>query len=447
MSDTNDHQGRINFAGIDDQTRNLLREMQADVMATLPGVLKNFYTEIASIPEVARFFPTPAIIMHATERQLQHWRTILSGRFDSEYVASVNKIGETHHRLGLEPRWYIAGYSKIVTGLVSEIERANSGWRGKTANERADMLNAIIKAAMLDMDLAISVYLDAGRREKREALDHISLSFEQTVGSTVETISSVASDLQHHSENLQSTANSTSSLAAAVAAASEESSTNLQTVASASEEMGSSVTEITRRVQQSQSISAEAVHQAETANSQIARLSQAASQIGEVVKIITAIAEQTNLLALNATIEAARAGQAGRGFAVVAQEVKALAAQTAKATDQISVQVAGMQTATSETVKVIADVSKTISTISEITTEISTSLSQQDVATGEITQSVSHAAQGATEVAQNIVQLNQGAERTGSASTEVLRCAQLLAGANEKLRANVNDFVGGLRRA
>ena len=173
----------------------------------------------------------------------------------------------------------------------------------------------------------------------------------------------------------------------------------------------------------------------------------AASRIGDVVKLITSIAEQTNLLALNATIEAARAGEAGKGFAVVAQEVKALAAQTAKATDEIGSQISGMQRATEESVAAIKEISSTISRISEISSTIAAAVEEQGAATGEISRNVGEAAKGTTQVATNITDVNRGAGETGSASAQVLSSAQSLANESNRLKAEVQKFLGTVRAA
>jgi methyl-accepting chemotaxis protein len=166
-----------------------------------------------------------------------------------------------------------------------------------------------------------------------------------------------------------------------------------------------------------------------------------------VVKLITAIAEQTNLLALNATIEAARAGEAGRGFAVVAQEVKALAAQTAKATDEISSQIAGMQSATGESVAAIKEIGTTINRISEIASTIAAAVEEQGAATQEIARNVQQAASGTTQVAANIGDVNKGAAETGSASSQVLSSAQALSSEGNRLKLEVDNFLNSVRAA
>jgi len=207
------------------------------------------------------------------------------------------------------------------------------------------------------------------------------------------------------------------------------------------------VNEISRQVQESAKISGEAVKQARDTDARINALSQAAGRIGDVVKLITAIAEQTNLLALNATIEAARAGEAGRGFAVVASEVKQLASQTAKATDEISTQIAGMQTATQESVAAIKEIGGTIARISEIASTIAAAVEEQGAATQEIARNVGEAAKGTAQVASNITDVNRGAGETGSASSQVLSSAQSLSSESNHLKAEVDKFLSTVRAA
>ena len=232
-----------------------------------------------------------------------------------------------------------------------------------------------------------------------------------------------------------------------VDASSEAASTNVGSVAAATEEMTGSVNEIARQVQESSKIAAEAVEQTGKTDARIAELSVAASRIGDVVKLITAIAEQTNLLALNATIEAARAGEAGRGFAVVASEVKQLATQTAKATDEIGAQISSMQAATQESVTAIKEISGTIGRMSDIATLIAAAVEEQGAATQEISRNVAQAAHGTAQVATNITDVSRGANDTGMASSRVLSSAQALSRESGRLKSEVEKFVRTVRAA
>jgi methyl-accepting chemotaxis protein len=449
MTTDNTIRARLAFMRLDDAKRATLRELRPIIGKVLPGVLDEFYAHITKYAEVARLFHNTQVIRHAKEMQLKHWDVILAADFDDTYVASVTRIGETHNRLGLEPRWYIGGYSMIVGGIARAIEReVSSGWLGRGGSEKkAEMLSAAIAAAMLDMDFAISVYLDAGTREKRDTLDRLATSFEETVGKIVDKVSSTADHLQGAARTLTKTAETTQKLSGSVAAASQEASANVQSAASATEEMTLSVNEIARQVQESSNIAGEAVKQAEKTDARIAMLLQAANRIGDVVKLITAIAEQTNLLALNATIEAARAGEAGKGFAVVAQEVKALAAQTAKATDEIGSQIAGMQTATQDSVAAIKEIGGTIGRIAEIASTIATAVEEQGGAIQEISRNVQEASKGTARVATNITDVNRGASDTGSASSQVLSSAQSLSGESNHLKLEVEKFLATVRAA
>jgi methyl-accepting chemotaxis protein len=283
--------------------------------------------------------------------------------------------------------------------------------------------------------------------QRKADMHKLADDFQAAVGQIIETVSSASTELEAAAGTLTKTAEVTQELSGTVAAASEQASANVQSVASATEEMTSSVTEISRQVQESSRIAVEAVKQAQQTDARINELSKAAGRIGDVVKLITAIAEQTNLLALNATIEAARAGEAGRGFAVVASEVKQLASQTAKATDEIGTQIAGMQTATQDSVAAIKEIGGTIGRISEIASTIAAAVEEQGAATQEIARNVGEAAKGTQQVASNITDVNRGAGETGSASAQVLSSAQSLSSESSHLKAEVDKFLMTVRAA
>jgi methyl-accepting chemotaxis protein len=283
--------------------------------------------------------------------------------------------------------------------------------------------------------------------ERRAAMEQIAGDFERSVTGIVRSVSTAAAGMQTTAQSMTTTASDASARAATVSSASQLSSDNVGTVASAAEELSSSVAEISRQVARSSEIASKAVSDAERTNATVGALSTGAEKIGEVVKLIHSIAEQTNLLALNATIEAARAGDSGRGFAVVASEVKALANQTAKATEEISSQVAAMQASTSEAVASIGGITETISQMSEITLSISTAVEQQGGATREIAKNIQSVAAGSNEISSHIGGVTTAAAATGKAASEVLANARELDTQSGMLRSAVDEFLVKVRAA
>ena len=283
--------------------------------------------------------------------------------------------------------------------------------------------------------------------EKRRAMNQLADQFETTVRTVVTQVSSAATQMQGNSRALSSMAQESRTQATSVAASTEQTSANVQTVAASSEEMASSISEITRQVNESARMSQRAAEHAQTTNATIQVLAEQAKSIGDVVHLITSIASQTNLLALNATIEAARAGEAGKGFAVVAGEVKNLATQTAKATEDISARITAMQQATGGAVGAITEITHTIAEINQIATAIAAAIEEQDAATREIARNVQQAAQGTQDIATNIVGVQHSAEGTGQAAAEVLEAAQELYRDSEKLSGEVERFIQKVRTA
>ena len=280
--------------------------------------------------------------------------------------------------------------------------------------------------------------------QRRAEMQALAGAFEGTVASVVRSVSSSSVELEAAAGALSTTAGRTRDLSGRVFSASMQASENVQSVSQSTEQLIASVGEISKQVQESARIALEAVAQAEQTDRRIAELTQAAGRIGDVVKLITDIAEQTNLLALNATIEAARAGDAGRGFAVVAQEVKALASQTAKATQEIGVQIAGVHTATRDSVATIKEIGATIGRISEIAAVITAAVDEQAATTEHIAENVHAAAGGASHVAANIGEVNDSATAISTASSQLLSSAQTLSQDGNRLAAEMEKFLAAV---
>jgi methyl-accepting chemotaxis protein len=290
---------------------------------------------------------------------------------------------------------------------------------------------------------------DAARAadERKADLGRFVSQFQSAVGGVIDNLMSSSRQFEQVAGGLTETARSTASLSGQSADASEQASQHVRSAATASDELATSITEISRRVHESNAIATDAVRQASATNQRMSDLTEAGGRIGDVVKLITSIAEQTNLLALNATIEAARAGDAGRGFAVVAQEVKALAGQTAKATEEISNHIANMQLATRESVDAIKAISLTIERISEISTAISAAVEEQGAATQNIAASTQAAAKWTSEVAMNIGHVAKDASETGEASDEMLKSARTLSSESMHLKSEVERFLDNMKAA
>lgn len=355
-------------------------------------------------------------------------------------VFSVMSIARPVRRIG-EVLLQLAGGNKAVE-IPYTVRGDEVGDNARAAQTFKENLIRIeqMEAEQKDQEAAAAA-------QRKEEMSRLANAFETAVGGIIDSVSTASQQLEAAAGTLSGTAEQTQQLSGMVAAASEEASTNVGAVASAAEEMSTSVVEIGRQVHDSSRIAGDAVKQAERTDARINELLKAAGRIGDVVKLITAIAEQTNLLALNATIEAARAGESGRGFAVVASEVKALAAQTARATEEISAQIAGMQSATEDSVGAIKEIGATIARISDISTTISATIEQQGAATAEIARNVSEAAKGTVEVADKIAQVSQGASATGAASGQVLASARSLSSESSLLKTEVEKFLNTVRAA
>lgn len=286
-------------------------------------------------------------------------------------------------------------------------------------------------------------------KKRNEDFGDMANKFEDYLKDIVTSVSSSVTELNEVSNVVSEMSDTAKERAITVAAGAEQTSNNMQGIASSTEELTCSVKEINRQVVQASEITGQAVEKSELMRNQISGLAEASNEISNVMKLITEIAEQTNLLALNATIEAARAGEAGKGFAVVAQEVKALANQTAKATEDTEAQIANIQSATTNAVDIVDSIRATINNISEISNTIAGAIEEQGVATQEIANNVNHAASGTQEVSTNIVDVRDATDETQKASMKISETSKQLMDQEQSLqglRKEMGDFLLQIRK-
>ena len=353
-------------------------------------------------------------------------------------------VGSIHRRV-IDP---LAGLTRVISAFAE-------GSRDFTVPSagRSDEIGLMAKAMEILRDKAREADSRAveaaaaslAREHHRQKIEAVTTAFVGSIDAVVGGVSSAVDGLRSATGTLSQSTTTTTEQSAVVASAAEEASTNVQTVAAAAEELSHSIQEISRRVSETATTTDGAVREAEATNATVRGLAEAASRIGDVVNMITDIASQTNLLALNATIEAARAGEAGKGFAVVAGEVKHLANQTARATEDIQAQVSAIQAETGRAVTAIGGIAATIATVNQFTMGIASAVEEQGAATQEIARNVQQAAAGTSEVSQSIGQVLEAARQTGAAADLLSGLADQLSGQSERLRRDVGGFVAEVK--
>ncbi len=425
-------------AGQDDAAYQMLRAERQPQLETVRAAMRGLMTSLDTRTEAETGAATAsarlAIILSAS--------VLLLGTILAVAVALLLLVGGVSR-----PVTRIADRMKALTGGDKESPVPHAG-RSDEVGRMAEALEALRRAAIEQERMAAAAAAEQSARIARaERIEALIGRFEAESGDTLRGVAAAATELDATAEQMQAVAHAGHGRAASLSAAAEQANGNVSTVAASAEQMAASIEEVARRIAEGARIASRAAEDARATDRSVATLAQGAQQIGEVVRLIGEIAGQTNLLALNATIEAARAGEAGKGFAVVASEVKALAAQTARATEQIGTQIAAIQQETERAVGAIRGISATIAEMDGTMTQVAAASEEQAAATREIGRAVAEAAAGTRDVTQHAGGVTEGAAETGAAAGQVRSASAELARGAESLRAQVGGFLAGIRAA
>jgi methyl-accepting chemotaxis protein len=436
-----DRAGRLAAMAIDDATIAVLREIRPLMAQHMDGALDAAFDRFMKTPEVAKLY-TPASLAEAKRAQRKHWLDgVLAAAFSDEHLAQGIEMGRKRQRMGFSLRWYFLFFTTVLDTLAAAVIFAFR----KNPERQARAVSALTRVVQFDLEIFTLGYQDAAETRAADLVGQSAGEFEQAARGMLAEETSAAGLLERTAQALTAAARQASDQASAAKSVFDEASHNIETAAAATEQLSASIHEIGRQVNQSTEIAGSAVDEAQRTNVMVQGLADKARKIGDVVKLINDIASQTNLLALNATIEAARAGDAGKGFAVVAGEVKSLANQTAKATDEISGQIAAVQGATKDAVGAIQGIANTIGRISEITSAIAAAVEEQGAATHEIARHVQQAARSGASLTGNISSVSAATGNIDHAVGDVMGAAGDLSRRAERLGDRIKEFLGKIR--
>ncbi|ABC20925.1 globin-coupled sensor protein [Rhodospirillum rubrum] len=434
---------RLQALDIDGPTREILRECRPIIEKIIDEAVLDSYNKILAYPEVRDAYAGMKI-EDACQAQRTHWiDDVFAGTFAEEQIRNGVEIFSKRQRQGLSLRWYFCFYSNILRCMIAAVYPQYR--RDKEKLQR--VIGALTRTVMFELEIASTAYMHSAQEQVAVALNDAAGQFERQVAGVVEQVASSIGHVSTASGLLAVVANQTARESDTAATAASQTSENIGTVATATEQLTSSIQEISSQVGKAAAITDSAVEEAQRTNDLVQGLAGAVGKIGDVVRLINDIAAQTNLLALNATIEAARAGNAGKGFAVVAGEVKSLARQTSRATDEISAQISAVQKATRDAVAAIQSIGGTIVTINQTSTAVASAVEEQRAATREIARSVDEAARGGALVTNTIGEVSALAGKTDSTMRDLSGTVSTLSDQATVLSEQVDQFLRKIRSA
>ena len=411
-------QSQLSFYKITEKDTEALKKASPVVEGAYDQLLTEFYEHILEYQHLAEKFSGD--IEGVKEKQKNHWRTLFEGSFDNDYEKKVKHIGAVHHKVQLDPTWYIGGYAFAICGLIDLLVDKHKLSPGTLKTT----LKSFVKASMLDMDLALSSYATSNSEgEMRQRFCDLTKAVKQAFEYSSTEMAESSEKLDQVSQQVSEAVKTVQERSVSNVSAAENNKMIIDSTVDTSRELHAAIKEISSQVTRSSSITSEAVDQTQIAQSKIDELVNCATTIGDVIQMINKIASQTNLLALNATIEAARAGDAGKGFAVVASEVKNLANQTESATEEITNQVTVIQNTINDTVQLFHSVGTTVTEMNEIASIISGAVEEQNAATSSIADNIEKVADQSTQSKDRAEEVKNLAAETEQTAVEITNVA------------------------